>query len=505
MQKPGEVILNPATPEDLSPEQKEIRNFKRSPLARRISDDIYNPKTTRDLLKQKKFQFDQLTINKSKLAARVSKTYFYESLGDAYHTVKMPSIRVCMSKHSSAKVNDDSPSLDVQPLNFPEIREVFWTKIDVSGWKPETRQHGTLTAVQNKFYLIGGVSCSIISDVNMFNPASKKWEKIQTTGSEAEPRFGHSVSEFEKKLYVFGGGTDFNSVHKQRECLNGVKAFVPESKEWMNVRCEGHFIGTRKHHCSAMIGKHMIMHGGLNQRNNLLNDSAVLNLQKQKWKILNIKGPGPGFIAFHQAVTVLDIDQRQCSSIYKLPETKISSISQSGIYMFGGINQNRQATNDLYLLNVGCKNLFWTQPKTSGISPSPRFQHSMAFNDKLNVIVVFGGRIDVNNSNAYTCFNDVFLLKMDSLTWITVQVLGNVPVPRSGHSFASLGTKVYLFAGVGTNTYCSSDLYSLELHPKVTRQLIEEEERRKVREVEIEILKARKAGLSLEDKKSIFF
>jgi N-acetylneuraminic acid mutarotase len=508
MQKPSEAkkdaLKDPATPEDLSPEQKEIRNFKKSPLARRISDDILNPNTTRELLKQKKFQFDQLTLNRSKLRGRVSKTYFYESLGDAYHTVKMPLIRVLVSKYKPP-VAPDSPTSEVQPLNYPEISEVFWTRLDVFGWKPETRQHATLTVVQNKFYLIGGVSRSIISDINSFNPGTRKWEKILTVGAEAEPRFGHSVVEYEKKLFVFGGGTDFNSVHKQRECLNGVKSFTAETKEWSNVRCEGHFIGTRKHHCSSIVGKHMLMHGGLNQRNNLLNDSAILNLSKQKWKIVNLKGNGPGFCAFHTAVTVLDVDQRNSSSIYKVQPSRINSVKLPGIYVFGGIDQGRHATNELFLVNVGCKNLYWTRPETFGTPPSPRFQHSMVFNEKVNVLVVFGGRIDVNNSNAYTCFNDLFLLKMDNLTWVNVQVLGNVPIPRSGHSFASFGSKVYLFAGVGTSTFCSSDLYSLELHPRVTRQLIEEEERRKVKEVEMEIIKARKAGVSLDEKRNSIY
>ena len=54
---------------------------------------------------------------------------------------------------------------------------------------------------------------------------------MHPTGVEAEPRFGHTAVENKKRIFVFGGGTDFNSVHKLRECLNGVKMINTETKE----------------------------------------------------------------------------------------------------------------------------------------------------------------------------------------------------------------------------------------------------------------------------------
>ena len=505
MNNTKEPLKDPPTPEDMTPEQREKRNFKRSPLARRISDDILNPLTTRELLKQKKLQFNQLQLSKQSFLQKFTKTSMFDSLSDPFHTAKMPSIRVLASKIKPFMSIEESSFSDIQAIAFPEISEVFWSKVEMFGWKPETRQHATLTLSQNKLFLLGGVSRSIISDVNVFNIGLKKWEKIATVGVETEPRFGHTVVEHNKKLVVFGGGTDFNSIHKLRECLNGVKAFIPETREWANVRCEGNFIGTRKHHCAAVVGKHMVVHGGLNQRNNFLNDSAVLNLSKNKWKVVGFKGLGPGFAAFHVAVTVLDVDQRNVASMYKLGTSKAKTVKTPGIYVFGGLNENKLASNTLHLLNIGVKVPFWTVPETWGKPPSPRFQHSMVYNEKLNAVVVFGGRIDVSNSSSYTCFNDLFILKMETLTWVTVQVLGNIPNMRSGHCFASAGTKVYLFAGAGTNTYCSSDLYSLELSPKMAKQLIEEEERRKIKEVEIDIIKARRASMSLDDRKLGFY
>ena len=497
--QPGNEMF---TPNDLTPEQLERRNFKKSPLARRISDDILrNPITTRELLSQKKTQFRQLIKDKDMLKTRISKSYFCEEISNPFHGVKMPLIRIFPSKvkNIQKKFLESSVS-DLTLVEFPNISEVFWNKIDIQGWKPETRQQATLTVVQNKLYLLGGVSRSINSEVNSFYPSYKKWEKVSTTGVEAEPRFGHTAVEYKRKLYVFGGGTDFNSIHKLRECLNGVKSFNVETNEWVNVKCEGSYISTRKHHCAGIIGKHMFIHGGLNQKNNLLNDSAALNLDNGRWKSLSIRGPGPDYIAFHKAVTVLNPEQRSGSSLYKMPRSSNSVVKIPGIYIFGGINQESIAQNTLYVLQTGSKPLNWVVPDTSGQAPSPRFQHSMTYNEKLNIIIVFGGRVDLNSAVHYTCFNELYVLKMDSLLWTSVRMLGNVPTPRSGHCCASHGSKVYLFAGAGTVTYCPSDMYMLELSPKAAKVMIEDEEKRKAREIEIEVFKARRAGASQEER-----
>jgi N-acetylneuraminic acid mutarotase len=495
-------MIEAFTPDDLTPEQLEIRNFKKSPLAKRISDDILNPRVTRDLLTQKKSQFKQLIRDKDNLKLRVTQTYFLDTSLDPFHHNKMPSIRIFPSKgkHEKEKPQQDYNLPELQSISFPDVSEVFWNKIDLYGWKPETRQQATLTVVQNKLYLVGGVSRSINSDVNFFFPSYKKWEKVSTTGVEAEPRFGHSTVEYKKKLYVFGGGTDFNSIHKVRECLNGVKSMNIETNEWFNARCEGSYIGTRKNHCAGIIGKHMFIHGGVNQKNNLLEDAAVLNLDKLRWKCLSVKGLGPGAIGFHTAAAVLISEQKNCTSIYKIPPTKGKNPRLPGIYVFGGIGENRKAHNELYILQVGSRPLYWTKPVTQGRPPSPRFHHSMCYNDKLDILIIFGGRIDDANASQYTCFNDVFVLKVDSLLWTTIKVCGNIPAARSGHCAASIGSKVYIFAGVSTSTYCNSDLFMLELSPKVARNMIEEDEKRKARDIEIEIFRARRAGASQEDR-----
>lgn len=491
-------MLEGETPEELAPEVVELRLFRMSPLGTRISEGIMNPMTTRDLLSMKKTQLKKLYLEKELLKTVILNSYSIEKNSSPMYMLKMPNIRVSPKKQIFSQTtqrdleNDsfDAPHIETLPVTFPNIAEVFWSKLDSTGWSPETRQQASLTVMYNKLLMVGGVSRSINSDINAFSPAYKKWEKVNTIGAESEPRFGHSAVEYKQKLFIFGGGTDFNQVHKLRECLNGVKIFIPETKEFNNLKCYGSYIATRKQHCFALVGKHMFIQGGLNQKNNLLNDAAILNLEKNEWKLLNIRGNGPGFCGFHTAVTVLAPQNQPASSIFKVAKSK--KLGYSGIYVFGGLGADRQALNTLFLLKIGGKELVWTVPSTQGQGPSPRFQHSMTYSEKLNIIVVFGGRIDISNTSHYTCFNDVHILNVNNLLWCSVKVLGNIPTPRSGHSAAAYGTKIYIFGGVSNVSYCSSSLFYLELNPKTSRQLILDEERRKARELEIEVFKAKK-------------
>ena len=130
-----------------------------------------------------------------------------------------------------------------------------------------------------------------------------------------------------------------------------------DNKELINIKCLGSYIETRKQHCVALVGKHMFIHGGLNQKNHLLDDAAILNLEKNTWKLLNIKGNGPGMCGFHVAVTVLAPEHRCTQSIYKMPSKKKAVFTNSGVYIFGGVGIDHQANSNLYVLRIGSKQL----------------------------------------------------------------------------------------------------------------------------------------------------
>lgn len=477
---------NSYTPRNLSSNKK----FGETPLGKLITvATCTDKKEVKSLLEEKKRQIKEMQgeIVRAKTAEPIN--------NDPNQMTKMkfflmPNVRKSPVKalYKDNNVVVRSRSNSEKPL--PEEADVFWYKLTSPGWKPETRQEATLTSIEGKLYLIGGVSRSINHDVNMLNPLSNRWEKLRPSGVEPDPRFGHSALEYKSKIIVFGGGTNFNTVHKFRECLNGIKVFYPNPSRWDYLKTSGTYISTRKYHSAAIIGKHMFVYGGLNQKNNLLDDCALLNLEKNTWKSIYLEGPKEN--AFQTSVSVINEDQKSYISIYHINQSSYNKVKKPGIYIFGGIGSDKQAHNKLWLVNIGQRPLIWEVIKTEGEGPSPRFLHSMIYNERSNHIIVFGGRIDVSQTSTYTCYNDVYLLCMQRLLWLKVRVQGDIPMARSGHCSAMVGNNMFIFGGVSNTCYCSSDIYILETENNKVKELIQQDVRKKQFMIEVENHKAKK-------------
>lgn len=52
-----------------------------------------------------------------------------------------------------------------------------------------------------------------------------EWEKITDSGDKyTMGKYGHSSVRFKRKMYVFGGGTSFQSQNRQKEVLSEVRS-----------------------------------------------------------------------------------------------------------------------------------------------------------------------------------------------------------------------------------------------------------------------------------------
>ena len=407
----------------------------------------------------------------------------------------MPSIRKTPVKSYNQPLFQEAYA-SIKPRNvkdrsMPEECEVYWYKVSTLGWKPETRQEATLTTIETKLYLIGGVSRSINYDINVSHPFASCWEKLYPGGVEPDPRFGHSALEYKGQIIVFGGGTNFNTVHKLRECLNGIKIFHPSKNLWEYLKTSGTYISTRKYHSATIVGKHLFIYGGLNQKNNLLSDCALLNLEKKTWKSIYIDGPVEN--AYQTSLSILGTEEKSFVSIYKVP-VQTKSVKRPGIYIFGGIGSDKKAHNKMWIVSVGQKPLYWEEVQTEGKGPSPRFLHSMVHVQ--NYIMIFGGRIDVTQTSTYTCFNDVHMLCLQRLLWVRVKVLGEVPTARSGHCASVLGSGMYIFGGVSNTCYCSSDMYVLETNRQSVFTYLQKDEKKKQFLLDVESYKAKRGKKS---------
>ena len=470
----------------ISEKHREVMRFKQSALGQQFDGDILkNPQEAFVLLNEKKKQMHSILKHAAilRLLPRDSSVHSsIQSRKDMVSTTVRKSNIKKKSLESSSKASvryfNTEPKMSISPVLDDAI--AFWNLVETEGWRPESRQGATFITVMNRLYLIGGIGRAIYADIFWFNQVNRRWVRVQSKGVEAEPRFGHTSIESDRNIIVFGGVTSLKRETVLRQCLNVVKIFKPESEEWEFIKTGGLYISTRKHHCAAMVGKHLFVHGGLNDRNNLLDDCAILSFNSKNWKAVQMTGTLPGPRAFHTALAVLTDEESLNTSIsmYKVTNTSYSKIKEIGIYIFGGIDENRNPTNSLQILKLGTKPAVWITPITLGQPPSPRFLHSMTYIPSLNSIAIFGGRVDNMNSPAYTSYNDIYLLKLDNLNWTYTHALGNIPMGRSGHSASALGSRLYIFGGMANGEYCNSEIYMLELNQTQARFMSDEEKKR---------------------------
>lgn len=158
------------------------------------------------------------------------------------------------SSNSDSEAKDKTPESNQQPpkdfleeliqkyntqgqVNFSEMINrskgqkpvtVFWEKKHGLGYIPSAREGATLTQVNRRLYLFGGESRSLFNDVKILNPETWKWEAAPVSAASdpaPEPRSGHSTVNYKNSLVVFGGGGAFNNMLKIRKCFNRVHVF----------------------------------------------------------------------------------------------------------------------------------------------------------------------------------------------------------------------------------------------------------------------------------------
>lgn len=466
-----------ATPARATTAQDEKVRFRLSALGQQLTG-LNNPAVALQQLQQKRKQFQEISRRTAEAHRRSILELCSTLQQQQLRLDRMPAVK------SSAKQKRKTRALQPDMPSPPTQYSAYWRLLPSDSWRPETREGAAMASVGDKVYLYGGASRSIYNDLWVLHSLYPRWVKTQPQGLPAESRMGHSLLQYQASLVTFGGVTAYNRGSQHRECLNSVKILQTEGLQWTHVEPSGVLVSMRRYHCAAMVGKHMLVQGGLSDKNSFLSDAAVLNMRSMKWKTLEMQGEGPGHIAFHTAVAVYPADLATSAlSLFRTPESQDRYFPQAGVYVFGGLDANSQAHNQLYLCKTGQRPLAWSLLETRGMPPTPRFQHSLSYVRDLNLLVVIGGRDDTQSGTGYRCFNDVHLLSLVTLMWTPVVVRGEVP-GRCAHAAAAVHSQVVVFGGVEGGQYCRSDTFILELDSKNVQELMLEDQRRQQRQTE---------------------
>ena len=375
---------------------------------------------------------------------------------------------------------------------------------------PECREQFTLNIYGNNAYLTGGM-CSIMKQINIWilNINSMIWKKLKLKNHTSN-RFGHScvIDKDRTRLFIFGGRAKMisqnnNLVFSNSGLYCGLEVFNFSNLSWSTPYFSAkNSPRLRRNHISELIGNYMIIHGGITENNEILNDVYIINIyymnnlniskdkdndnnkDSDKWNNLivtsNSKSP---YLFGHSSTLVVpsNIQNHSKFSIYKFPENTFGYNKNGklipneketikGWYIFGGkkkAESNFGITNDLYILKIGIKPCEWIKcDNTIGKKPCPRYFHSMNYYENNNFVIIHGGRND-SQSDTFA-LNDTFILNLADLNWIEVELFSqndNFNVfSRCGHCSVIHDDKLIICGGMNNIHYLGSALLIVNLN-----------------------------------------
>lgn len=209
-------------------------------------------------------------------------------------------------------------------------------------------------------------------------------------------------------IFLFGG---YCGVEKTR--LNDFWKF--DGKEWKTIQTQN-APEARSGHSMIYdsLKNRLLVFGGKNNDGELLNDLWSWN--GKKWKLLSSEGPTP----------------RQSHKI-------VFNSDNGSVLLFGGSDKSRKSLQDTWVFN----NEKWTNV-TSNNSPRGRLQHTLAYDQKRKKVVLFGG-FD-RSENGKVIYGDTWEWD-SSLLWQQKSNDGEMARDHHAMAYDKKLNKIILFGG----------------------------------------------------------
>jgi hypothetical protein len=333
---------------------------------------------------------------------------------------------------------------------------------------PEGKEQFSMFLKDKEIIICGGLS-AFMKGMSIWSLNLEQLEWVKTPQkSPTNNRFGHTSVIYQNKIFLFGGRTKYGGGFVSP----GLEIFSLTENAFTNQDPEGNiFPEPRKNHIAELIGSQMIIHGGLNESNEILNDCYFLNLNQLKWGVctINRSTPSPRLYG-HTSCLVLPKEYYQSHrlSIYSYPEMETGSnrLKEKGIYIFGGKTKEEGGlSNKIWILLIGQRQLKWISPEIKGKPPSPRYFHSMNYYDKGNMLIIHGGRNDAVSDSC--ALDDTFIFDLENFEWMGVTLysqLNNFKVlHRCAHKSVVYSNKLIILGGMNNNNYIGSALLIVNL------------------------------------------
>ena len=338
------------------------------------------------------------------------------------------------------------------------------SKLSVA-FKPSSRIDFSISKLDNKIYLYGGVSSKIYNELWVYNIDKNKWAQI-TISEKDDPtaRKGHTSVLIKDMLFIYGG-----EIPKERPYEDLITYNITTNKFYYPKIPLKKKINQRIGHICVGTNQTFLIQGGMDARTHTIENSAFFyNIFGNYWQRLDCIGQPLPYSIYHCAVMVNYYSKSSSGpySFYFPPddfqEGQTRKIRYEGIYIFGGINDKKNYTNDIHIIKIGHRPCVNIKPKIAGIPPEPRIKAKMAFLDNYYFIIIHGGI----KANQHFC-NDITVLNLENYNWIRPIISdenneGKNLIARTEHQIFFHGEKLYIFGGLGEENILSMNFEVVE-------------------------------------------
>jgi len=318
-----------------------------------------------------------------------------------------------------------------------------------------------------KIYLFAGMNVIRLNDlwectISTINKLEKKyiWKKVDIIGEKPLPRNGHSMIYYRNNLVIYGGIIEEKGgikLHEDLLCYDII------DKKFSVEICMNKFgVTWRSFHIAEILGQYMFIYGGGDEKGNILADPWALDLERMRWEQAKFNSEILPKRKFHCSCQVFPPQKKyhpkfSLFKVYSEPGLfNNTKILVEGIYIFGGLDENLKCTNDILIIKRG-RPLQLFKAITKGKAPVPRCESTMNFFEKLNVVIIYGGKNEYSKYGPY--FNDMYFLDVETLNWVKIELNINESFyPRGRHCSCIVENEIIIFGGYNDNFLLKTDL-----------------------------------------------
>ncbi|CAD8063649.1 unnamed protein product [Paramecium sonneborni] len=336
-----------------------------------------------------------------------------------------------------------------------------------NGWNPSSRESSAMVNYNDKLYLYGGSGSGNVNDLYQATVDKQfyKWTLIKLK-QQVQSRSYHTANIYKSQLIIFGGILYSPQKQERIHCdiTNEVTHINLVNNEMKIVQHAG-IVSPRKGHIAEVIGRHLLVQGGIDQKGHYLNDFLAYDILTQRWQNVEINAPVyQDGVAFHKSCCVLE---HKSIDLYK--HDVDMTYENQGVYIFGGLDSNGHYLDKLIKIDVRRRPIYIEEVQSKGRAPISRCQHSMTYIELTQQIIIYGGKNDDINTQGF--LNDLYILEIRNLSWSFVDVKRYPTSGRCSHSAAVIDEKLFVFGGVNYTGFVKSDLLIFELNQQKAQDL----------------------------------